>query len=193
MFSFNSDREGKFISVGVVDGPLACSKTTKWKTCPIDWISLYAKDFLEAEKSCTTTTADASQSSAFSDSEDSDTPAFVDADLEMVNVERKQQRVPALTRSSELDGLAKWHARRMAKARKIMHSEPSQVSARMDWGTKKLGSNVGRGRYFQKGYDKMMQEATIYCNVVDPLYTEMGMATFQGNDGKIYICQLFRG
>lgn len=189
----NSAREGKFISVESLQGQLVCGKNTKWKTCPKDWISYYTRELLDTEQSITVSTADISSSSSTSSDAGGPIELFEDVDLDTMNAVRSKSGVHLLRRSPELDGLAKWHVRRMAKAGRLMHSEPSQVVTRMEWGTKKLGENISRGRTFQMGYDKMMEEVSNYSNVVDAHYTHMGMATTKGKDGKIYICQLFRG
>lgn len=196
MFSFTPSREGKFISTKQVEGPLACGKATKWKTCPIDWITLYAKDLRDAEQSNTGCTFDFSSTTTDTDTEVKPIEETEDVELSLVNdlrVNKTSGLVRPLTRSPELDGLAKWHVQRMANAQKVKHTQPSEVLTRVDWGTTKLGENVGRGISFFAAHRKMMKEASNFSNLVDPQYHEMGIATARGNDGKIYICQLFRG
>ena len=158
----------------------------KWKPCPLDWISMYAQQVRESGQEIPSTTDDFSMSQTSLD-------LFQDLELDMVNADRTSLSANAVRRSPQLDRLAQENVQRMVKARKVMHSDPTHVLSKVQGGTNKVGENVGRGRDFDKAYEKMMKVPSNFCNVADPDYEEMGMAMATGKDGKIYVCQLFRG
>lgn len=115
----------------------------------------------------------------------------------MVNSDRLDHnpQLHALTHSSELHALAKWHAENMAADKKVNHIAPSDALARTTTAplAKQLGQNISRGKDFVGAYRKMITDASKFCNIIDPEYREIGMATAQGKDGKTYMCLVFRG
>lgn len=114
----------------------------------------------------------------------------------LVNAERERVSVylKPLRRNEELDELAREHAEAMAKACKTYHSEASQMVSQMEHRpAARLGENVARGASMEYIHHKMSQRKSDYANMMDWRYSEMGMATATGADGKIYLCQLYRG
>lgn len=117
----------------------------------------------------------------------------------LCNYERSRHAIAPLKRSRELDTAARWHAEEMAARNKVRHSDPSSLQAHLlttDYEI--LGENVAVGdskgrKCLRNLHEKMMLDFGNFNNIMDKRYTEMGMATHKSKDGKLYICQVFRG
>ena len=117
----------------------------------------------------------------------------------MVNRARERQAVPPLNRSSDLDALARAHAETMAAAQRdcgegrAFHADPTEIQAKLKKPSRRIGSNVAIGESVRHIHQEMMHKKGDYNNIFDRRYTEVGMGTAVGSDGKIYLCQIFRG
>lgn len=111
----------------------------------------------------------------------------------MVNEERKKRRVSPLTRLRELDAIARAHAEKMAAEAAVFHSEPSEIQEAFNRSSRRFGENVKRGYSIRSIHDQMTCTEADLVNIVDSRYTHMGMATAKGADGRLYLCQVFRG
>lgn len=125
----------------------------------------------------------------------SNLPATVDGFVSnhvMVNMIRADLEKRPLARSRELDEMAKHHAKKMARLEEVVHSVRSlnELGARL--GTKHAGENVMRGPSIQLMQDAVKFSDSMWGNIVNDTFMEFGMGTFKGNDGKLYMCQLFR-
>lgn len=113
----------------------------------------------------------------------------------LVNRERALNGLPQLRRCRLLDDLARFHALDMAEGSKLFHSVDG-----LDELKKKLGSatyageNVQRGKSIRWMHSAMMASGKkSRDNILSKKYTEFGMGTAKGEDGKLYMTQLFRG
>ncbi|CAB9528912.1 expressed unknown protein [Seminavis robusta] len=125
---------------------------------------------------------------------------MVDADIcsDHVLVNAERERLSAclrpLKRSEDLDELAREHAEAMAKELETFHSEASDtVSKLKETSFEVLGENVARGDSIEYIHMKMANRKPDFANMMNFRFTEMGMGTACGSDGKIYLCQLYRG
>ena len=204
LFDLANSRQGKFFSLDHTQRP---SKRAAWKTCKIEWVHLYAQAMrddigtmmdrveqkLNGEISQTTGTC----LSTIESEHDRAVQPFDEGDFEtsILNEDRPRHnaRLTPLVRSKDLDALAECQVQKMAKACKVKHSNLSKLLEQMTGVSNKIGENVGRGRTFVGGHGKMNGEASNFWNLIDAKYSEVGIATAEGMDGKVYICQLFRG
>jgi len=111
----------------------------------------------------------------------------------MVNQERTKRVIAPLTRLSELDTIAREQAAAMAAADKLFHSDPASLHTKFNRFSRRMGENVAVGANIREIHKQMM---TIPChkhNILHRRYTHFGMGTATGKDGKLYLCQVFRG
>lgn len=125
---------------------------------------------------------------------------FAEADIcanhVLVNAERENAShfLAPLKRCRELDALARNHAKAMASKCKVYHAKADDfVAALSKTPESRLGFNVMRGRSIDHIHSKMLYHQSNWCNMVDLRYVEMGMSSARGEDGKLYVCQIFRG
>lgn len=111
----------------------------------------------------------------------------------MINQERTRRIAAPLKRLRELDEIAREQARKMASARRLFHSTPEELSAKFQRPSRRLGENVGCGESIHDIHKDMMKNRANKNNILDRRYTHMGTASLKGSDGKLYICQVFRG
>lgn len=113
----------------------------------------------------------------------------------MINKERVKRNLPQLTRRIELDEIARQRAEEMATARSLSHGNAHSLQARLDDASsfQKIGENVARGPSIRDINAGMMSNVADRNNMLDRRYQFMGMGTSLGEDGKLYLCQLFSG
>lgn len=112
----------------------------------------------------------------------------------MINNERVRRDLDPLTRESELDAVARWHAEAMANVDTLHHSDPCQLKMKMmGMPCKVIGENVAKGIAIRSIHNNMLENPCDMENILDPRYTRFGMATARGSDGNLYLCQIFRG
>ena len=121
-----------------------------------------------------------------------------------VNLERSHSPgCRPLHRSLELDEVARSHAQAMADALKVHHSDPASICTKLRKKSSTgspiyiMGENVAHGTTVKDIHATMIQNQHDLANMINPQYSEMGMATarsinLRGNE-SIYLCQLFRG
>jgi uncharacterized protein YkwD len=101
--------------------------------------------------------------------------------LVMVNRERAKECVRPLTRSVSLDEMASNFARQMAKS-----SGSQQIHTH-------LSANMMRGPSVRAIHAAFMSRDRERDNVLSADSKEFGMGTAKGEDGQLYLCQLFGG
>ena len=111
----------------------------------------------------------------------------------MVNNERTSHAVAPLTRLSELDAIARDHAEAMASQGRLFHSNPQQIRSSFSRTSRRFGENVARGSGIREMHDAMMKNLSDRNNILDRRYCNFGMATCRGDDGRLYMAQVFRG
>ena len=113
----------------------------------------------------------------------------------MVNQERTHRVMAPLTRLSELDAIAREHAAALAVAGRLFHSNPVELHAKFNQHhfSRRMGENVACGANIREIHQQMMKVPTDKHNILHRRYTHFGMGTAPGVDGKLYLCQVFRG
>lgn len=105
-----------------------------------------------------------------------------------INAERGARGLRTLSVESDLTAVARRHSQRMAKDGAIYHN-PNLGSEVRGWRT--VGENVGRGRTVQKIHDAFMASDYHARNIVDPAMNQLGVGVAYGDDGRIYVTQIF--
>jgi len=111
----------------------------------------------------------------------------------MINEERTRRMCAPLKRLAELDAIAREHAEAMASQTKLFHSSPTEFNEKFSRRFRRLGENVKSGDNIKQIHTTMMTTVADRNNILDRRFTHMGMATARGADGKLYLCQIFRG
>ena len=120
-------------------------------------------------------------------------PGFVSSNHVLVNKERTALHLPALTRRVELDELAREFASAMAKNGNLRQSPPMMDMEDLIQPCETFGVNVACGASIQEIHEKMLQNPSERNKMVDRRYSHMGMGTAKGKNGKLYLCQIFKG
>ena len=120
--------------------------------------------------------------------------ALHDTPLKLVNQERTRRNLPPFRPSSELQQLADRHCYSMAQQGTVFHSVQSidQLVALLR--APHAAESIQRGNsLLEMHYETLSQRQSVnYSNLVSTVFTEFGAATYRGQDGKLYQCQLFR-
>ena len=119
----------------------------------------------------------------------SSTPSF----YALIDHERHLVGLPRLRRSSDLEQLALRHALTMALAQTVVHSVENLAQLQHKLGSLAVGENVQRGRSLYYMHQQALQDKDVnYHNMVGATFLECGAAMVKGEDGQLYMCQLFR-
>jgi uncharacterized protein YkwD len=114
--------------------------------------------------------------------------------LRRINKERLQRGLKAFQESEYLAMLATKHARTMAKLNKVFHSVSSTNELMLVLHSGMVAENIQRGDDLMQMHEETMMGCSVNkMNILSDILTEYGDAIVIGNDGKIYLCQLFRG
>ena len=111
----------------------------------------------------------------------------------MVNKLRESCGVQPLERSLELDEFARHHVEYMAKKLRLVHSVEDSEDLQKLLQSQQVGENIQRGKSVHEMHESTVQSRSMqYSNLVSSQFTQFGMATACGADGKLYLCQVFR-
>ncbi|CAB9497641.1 expressed unknown protein [Seminavis robusta] len=111
----------------------------------------------------------------------------------MINTERTKKNIHPLTRKSELDATARWHAEAMAGKDQLFHAGAAELQQKVARPCRRLGVNVFRGESIRAIHNEMMGSKTDVKNMLDSKYFEFGMATARSPSGDLMLCQVFIG
>jgi hypothetical protein len=123
-------------------------------------------------------------------------PYFYANNIILVNKARCVEKVPALSRDMELDHIARSHAEIMAMTGIAGHSDPTTLRFKLSGPCRRIGENVAVGKSIKDVHQEMMESRKRQAdrnNILDRRYTSMGVGTAKGKDGRLYICQVFKG
>lgn len=119
-------------------------------------------------------------------------PAMASSDegtfVRLLNAERTSRGLRALSTQSDLTAVARRHAARMAASNAIFHNTAVASQVR-DW--KVIAENVGRGRRVVAIHDGFMGSSVHRSNILYPGFNQIGVGVAYGDDGKIYVSQVF--
>mmetsp|Transcript_16703 Transcript_16703/g.24203 ORF Transcript_16703/g.24203 Transcript_16703/m.24203 type:complete len:216 (+) Transcript_16703:15-662(+) len=110
----------------------------------------------------------------------------------MINQERAKEGLEHLIRRSELDEMARKRAKEMALSESLEHGELDDLKEQLEGQCRMLGQNVACGPSIKEMNKCMVENTADRNNMIDPRFKYMGMGTSRANNGKLYLCQLFR-
>lgn len=112
--------------------------------------------------------------------------------LVLANLERAAAGLPSLQVNANAADLAVAHSRRMAAAGDIFHNDgyfTAEVRQRL--GAKSLGENVAMNRSVDDAHRRLMLSPDHRANLLNPKFTEVGMAVARSADGMGFLTQDF--
>lgn len=198
MFLFQSKRPrgGQFISFERINRSATCKGTTS----KAQWQRASSKGVVPQHDADITATEMTASTNSDSTRRRNSSRVVLGSDIcanhVLVNAERERVSdfLPLLNRSGELDRLAQRHAQAMAANSKVSQINADElVSSLQITPQRRLGVNVMRGSNLGYIHYKMVNKKSSYHNMIDWRYVEMGMSSARGEDGKLYVCQIFRG
>jgi len=123
-------------------------------------------------------------------------PALVRADAgmerqftDLVHRERAAAGVPAYAEKRDLADVARGHAQRMARERRLYHN-PNLGSEVQGWDA--LGENVGRGPSVDEIHRAFMASSSHRAEILSTTFTEVGVGVAVADDGEVWVSQVFR-
>lgn len=111
--------------------------------------------------------------------------------VSLVNRFRADNGLPALSPASDAMAKAQQHARDMAAQGRIYHS--SSLSSGISPGWTALGENVGTGGSASQ-VESMFQASSMHrANLLNESFNQIGVGAAIGNDGALYVTEVFVG
>ena len=112
----------------------------------------------------------------------------------LINKERVRRGRESLRRNRYLDRVCQLQAETMAEQGELSHTSDSNSELQELVNSKSAGENIQRGPNIQAMHEEAMNGGrSAYKNIISRKFTEFGMGTARGSDGKLYMVQLFRG
>lgn len=112
----------------------------------------------------------------------------------LINKERTEKGMHTLKRNVVLDSLCKLHAEVMAEEGRLLNSVDSVEELKELVNSEHAGETVLRGESVKDIHQTAVEARKhAYKNMVGKKFTEFGAATARGEDGRIYVVQLYRG
>jgi hypothetical protein len=105
------------------------------------------------------------------------------------NSARSQNGLRAYSASSDLTSIANEWAAHMASTRTLAHN-PNATSQVCCW--QAMGENVGVGGSVSEIQQAFMASSPHRANILSSTYTQVGIGTARGSDGRLYVDELFR-
>ena len=112
--------------------------------------------------------------------------------LSMVNQTRREKGLSALVRNDKLVAMARGQSDRMEDRGNIYHNPRLGAEATergLDW--ERVGENVGMGPNVDLIQQAFLDSPHHYENIVHPSYNHVGVGVVKGDDGKMYVTQVF--
>ena len=105
------------------------------------------------------------------------------------NAARATAGLPLYTYAVDLAAVAQGQADRMASRSDVYHN-PNLGSEVPNWN--EAGENVGAGANPDQIHDAFMASPGHRANILSDSYTEFGIGTAVGGDGRLYVAEVFR-
>lgn len=113
----------------------------------------------------------------------------------MVNAARKSETRSPLMRDSSLDTIAREHSAKMKKASLVGHDvgdgDPGQRLRDAGITSNITGENVAGASSLVRAHRALWLSPSHRGNLLDDRYTRMGIGVVTGDDGRVYVTQLF--
>lgn len=116
--------------------------------------------------------------------------------VELVNEERAKRKLPELEHSEELSKVARKHSEEMARLGRISHRSPTTGLPRdrlikAGYACVASGENVAKNVSVELAMRQLMKSEGHRKNILSVEYTHIGVGVVKGEDGTLYITQLF--
>lgn len=109
----------------------------------------------------------------------------------LVNSYRAANGFPTLAQASDATAKAQQHADEMAASLSIYHS--SSLSSGISPGWSAIGENVGVGGSVDQ-LESMFEASGVHrANMLNGAYNQIGVGATRGNDGRLYVTEIFVG
>lgn len=116
---------------------------------------------------------------------------------EMMARARRSERLPPLVRDAALDELARAHARRMRKTRRVAHDvgdgPPHERLHEKGYFAEAIGENVAHAASVVSAHRALWSSPSHRGNLLDPRFERVGVAVIPDTDGSVWVTQLFAG
>lgn len=109
--------------------------------------------------------------------------------VERINALRAEKGLGRLVIHDELVAVGRGWAAEMAARDQISHNPDLAEAVKADW--QKLGENVGVGMTVDKLHAAFVASPAHYKNLVDPVFTHIGVGVVLGRDGAIFTAHQF--
>jgi hypothetical protein len=106
-----------------------------------------------------------------------------------INGARASQGKGALTTDSELTGIARRWAQRMADDQRLSHNPNLSREVSQDW--EKLAENVGFGQEVGQIHEAFMNSAAHRANILDGALTHVGVGVVIDGSGQMWVTEVF--
>jgi hypothetical protein len=107
----------------------------------------------------------------------------------LVNSARAAAGLPAYAYAGDLADVALGQAQRMA-ARQAIYHNPNLATEVSNW--RMVGENVGVGGTVDSLHDAFMNSPAHRANILSDQFTEIGVGSVVGDDGRMYVAEVFR-
>ncbi len=113
----------------------------------------------------------------------------------MVAALRKGSSLPALTRSADLDKLARAHAEEMRRMKKVAHDlghgDPAQRVEAAGLVARETGENVAHAQSVKLAHRALFASPSHRANLLKKEFTHVGIAVIDDPDGSVWACEVF--
>ena len=107
------------------------------------------------------------------------------------NTLRASLGLAPLSRNAQLDSYAASWVRELVTSGRLRHSTNPDRAVGSGWSI--AGENVGFGASVTSVQDALAASPGHYANLVGPRYTSLGVAAAIGDDGRLWVCEVFGG
>ncbi len=116
--------------------------------------------------------------------------------LDLVNRDRAAENLPPLQWHSRAAAIARTHSRDMAVNNFFAHSSPSTGMARDRFFAARLmaaavAENLARSSSIQEAQEKLLQSPSHRQNIMNPIFTHLGIGIVRTEKGELFITQNF--
>lgn len=116
--------------------------------------------------------------------------------LDLVNRDRAAEGLPPLQWNSRAAAIARTHSRDMALNEFFAHASPATGLARdrffaARFMTAALAENLARSATIREAQDKLLQSPSHRQNIMNPVFTEVGIGIVRTAKGELFITQNF--
>jgi hypothetical protein len=109
--------------------------------------------------------------------------------LDRVNGARAQRGLGPLASHADVADVARRWSGRMRSENRLSHNPNLANEVKVDW--EKLAENVGVGPDVNTIHQAFMNSTAHRTNILDPAFTHIGIGVVTGDDGKLWVTEVF--